>query len=327
MIFNSEHQQSFVKCINPDIAELDSGYLGRKAYAACYLIENSSEIAVIETNTNHAIPRILQALDQLGFERKQVKYVIITHVHLDHAGGAGKLIDSLPLAQLIVHSRGYRHMSDPEKLIESVKQVYGEEKYQQMYGEVLPVPENRICPVKDYDVLKLGYENLMFLDTPGHAKHHLVVFDEKSRTLFSGDAFGISYPRFASETFRFIFPSTAPVQFDPEKAKASFSKIVYLKPSRILLTHFGAIHDNKNSGDQLETWIDFMVEAGQKRLQEGYRDSALEEMLARDFWEYSATIIRDSLGYELTEEDKEYLALDITLNASGVAYYIQKINS
>jgi glyoxylase-like metal-dependent hydrolase (beta-lactamase superfamily II) len=327
MTVKTGSREVFFKQLGPGIIELDSGYLEREAYAACYLIENNGEIAIIETSTNRAVPRILQAIEHLGFNRNQVKYVAITHVHLDHAGGAGTLIDSLPRAQLVVHSRGYRHMVDPQKLVESVKQVYGALKYQQLYGEVFPVPENRICPVKDYDVIKLGNENLLFLDTPGHAKHHLVVFDEKSRALFSGDAFGISYPRFSSETGRFILPSAAPVQFDPEKAKASFSKIVYLHPSRILLTHFGAIDNIETSLEHLNSWIDFMVETGQKRFSEGHRDSTLDEILARDFWEYTETRILDSLGRGLTEEDKEYLSLDITLNAMGVAYYTQKVNS
>lgn len=327
MIAETGNPESVIKRIDTGIVQLDSGYLGKKEYTACYLIENQGEIAVVETNTNRAVPSILDAVDRLGFDRKQVKYVIITHVHLDHAGGAGALIDSLPLARLVVHSRGYRHMLDPGRLIESVKDVYGPEKYRQMYGEVLPVPENRICPVKDYDVLKLGNENLLFLDTPGHAKHHLVVFDEKSRVLFSGDAFGISYPRLASETFRFIFPSTAPVQFDPEKARASFSKIAYLSPSCILLTHFGAIQNIKASLEQLNDWMDFMVETGQKRFREGHRGSTLENILARDFWDYAGACVRNALGHELTGDDRDYLSLDITLNVMGVAYYIQKINS
>lgn len=327
MTADTENRESVINRIGPGIFELDSGYLGRKGYAACYLIENSGEIAVVETSTNRAVPLIIQAVNRLGFDREQVKYIIVTHVHLDHAGGAGELINSLPRAQLVVHSRGYPHMADPEKLVESVKQVYGTEKYQQMYGEVLPVPENRISPVKDYDALKLGNENLLFLDTPGHAKHHLVVFDEKSRTLFSGDAFGISYPRFSTETYRFIFPSTAPVQFDPEKARASFSKIVYLRPSSILLTHFGALHNIKDSCDQLNDWIDFMVGTGLKRFNQGHRGMALDEILTLDFWENTSARIHDGLGRGLTDEDKEYLSLDITLNAKGVAYYIQKKSS
>ncbi|MCK4836107.1 MAG: MBL fold metallo-hydrolase [Candidatus Aminicenantes bacterium] len=315
-----------IKTLGKGVFEIDCFYLERKAYTACYLVEKDSEIAIIETNTNYAVPLILEAIKSLGYREEQVKYIIITHVHLDHAGGAGELMSQLSEAYLVAHPRGAGHMIHPEKLIASVKQVYGDEKYQQLYGNILPVPEERVVGIQDQDQLKLGKGGLLCVETPGHAKHHVAIFDGDSKTLFSGDAFGIGYPRFDFGQFRLIFPSTAPVQFDPDMAKMSFDKIIGLNPDRILLTHYGCIQDIKAAYYQLNKWIDDMVERAQKRFKEGKRDDTLSGTLTDDLWTYTETLIKKARGRGLNNDEKEFLSLDINLNAMGLTVYIQKKN-
>jgi glyoxylase-like metal-dependent hydrolase (beta-lactamase superfamily II) len=309
------------------IYRVETYYLNREGFTCCYLLEDNGEAAVIETNTNNAVPYILSALEHTGYNKSQVKYVILTHIHLDHAGGAGELMRLVPGAQLVLHPRGVRHMVNPEKLINSVKQVYGEEKYREYYGDILPVEEQRLKPVEDGEVIKVGNRELQLIETPGHAKHHIVVLDRQSGSLFSGDAFGIGYPRFSSPEYSLIFPSTSPTQFNPKKALKTYNKILDLDPSRMLLTHFGPFEDVHGAHTQLKNWIQFSEERAKKRYEEGYREDELSKILLHDIWEHFEEKVFELRGEKLSSEEKDFLVLDSELNAQGLAFYEKKINS
>jgi len=306
------------------VLQIDTRYLGEPDFTACYILHRGGEAAVIETNTNHAVPAVLDGLSAHGLHPEQVRYVILTHVHLDHAGGAGRLMRALPNAVLLVHPRGRRHMADPGRLIASVKQVYGEEKYLALYGDIQPVEPSRIRDIEDGAAFDLDARPLRFLHTPGHAKHHAVVFDEHSGALFSGDAFGIAYPRYRRDGFRFIFPSTSPVQFDPDDSLASFQKIVDLRPARILLTHFGELTDVAQAYGQLGDLIGYSMERAEKRYAQVYRGEALERFLEEDLWSYYEGMLERGLDLRLDETEREFLNLDAHLNAMGLAFYIQR---
>ena len=306
---------------------VETHYLNRTGYTACYLVEDQGEVAVIETNTNHAVPFILGALAQLRFRNEQVKYVILTHIHLDHAGGAGELMRHLPAAELVLHPRARKHMIDPGKLVKSVKEVYGEAKYKELYGEIVPVPKERVVVANDGDVFQVGGRSLQMVHLRGHAKHHLVVLDQKTGSIFSGDNFGIGYPRMDFGNFRLVFPSTSPTQFEPELALATYAKIVDLKPSRVLLTHYGVLEDTAGAYAQLKSWIDFSVDLAEKRYREGYRENELTHVLEQDLWNRFETRVKDARGTGLTPTDKEWLAVDAELNAQGLAHYIQQRES
>ena len=309
--------------VGDGISVIETYYLNRTGFTACYLIEDEGEVAVIETNTNHAVPFILGTLDQLELSKEQVKYVILTHIHLDHAGGSGELMKHLPNAELILHPRGRKHIVDPEKLIKSVKAVYGEAKYRELYGEIVPVPKERVQIANDGDEFRLGSRGLQFFDLRGHAKHHLVVLDKKTRSLFSGDNFGIGYPRLDFGKFRLVFPSTSPTQFEPDKALETYQKIVDLDPSRILLTHYGELKDIEGTHSQLNSWIEYSVEIAEKGYAEGYRDSELADILEKEIWKYFEKKVKDTRGTGLNPEEKEWLAMDAELNAQGLVHYIQ----
>ncbi|RPI70313.1 MAG: MBL fold metallo-hydrolase [Desulfobacteraceae bacterium] len=317
------------KCENvgDGIYVIETYYLNRTEHTACYLVIDEGEAAVIETNTNHAIPFILGALEQLGRAKEQVKYVILTHVHLDHAGGAGGLMKELPGAKVILHPRGKKHMIEPEKLIRSVKEVYGADKYKEMYGEIFPIPKEKVITANDGDVFRLGGRDLQMFDLRGHAKHHLVVLDRKTGALFSGDNFGIGYPRMKFGNFRMVFASTSPTQFEPDQALATYAKIAGFNPSRVLLTHYGALDDIKGTHEQLKSWIEFSVAIAGKRYDQGYREKELDKILEQDIWDHFDGILKNARGTGITPEEKEWLALDSRLNAQGLAYYIHKLHT
>ena len=172
---------------------IDTG-LFRDGLAACYLIEHDGEAALVDTGTRNSLPRIMQTLADHNISPEQVRWIMPTHVHLDHAGGAGALMDEMPEATLVVHERGARHMITPEKLQAGSLAVYGEEAYDAAFGQLVPVPEQRVCIAADGDSFDLGSRRLQTLNTAGHARHHYVVWDEHSSGLFTGDTFGVSYP-------------------------------------------------------------------------------------------------------------------------------------
>ena len=226
--------------VAPGVLLVDTGYV-RPAVAACYVLKGASSAAVVETGHVHAVPRILAALAQAGVAREAVSHVIVTHVHLDHAGGAGALMQALPNATLVAHPRGARHLVDPAKLWAGTVAVYGAEATQRLYGDPIPIPAARVVEAPDGFALDLGARPLRLLDAPGHAKHHLVVLDEVTRGFFTGDAFGLSYRQDDTARGPFFFPTTTPVQLDPPALLATQARMLAERPERLYLTHFGCV--------------------------------------------------------------------------------------
>lgn len=231
-----------LKPLGQGIFVLDSGYV-RASFDAIHLIIEAGRVALIDTGTRHSLPRVMQALTDLGVEPDGVEYVILTHVHLDHAGGAGALMAALPAARLVVHPRGARHMVDPTKLWQATCEVYGREEAERMYGSIEPVPADRVIEAADGEVIRLAGRELQCLDTPGHARHHITIRDETTGWLFTGDTFGISYREFDVDGRAFAFPSSTPVQFDPETLIASIERLAALAPPAVLLTHYSICRD------------------------------------------------------------------------------------
>ncbi|HEY8538879.1 MAG TPA: MBL fold metallo-hydrolase [Steroidobacteraceae bacterium] len=309
----------FVHRLPHEIAVVDTGFV-RDGLAASYIIRSNGHAAFVDTGTNHSVPRLLAALEALDLSREQVDYVILTHVHLDHAGGAGLLLRQLPNARLVVHPRGARHMIDPSKLMAGVKAVYGEEIAARNYGELVPVPEDRVVVTRDNMVLDLAGRPLLFADTPGHALHHHCIWDATSRGWFTGDTFGIAYPEFATEEGAHIIPATAPVQFDPEQLRASIEHLLEFDPLVVYLTHFGAVGQPHRIAKQLLSQVDAMVSAARAvanhpqrhdALKRAFRDIYIGELRAR--------------GCSLSDRELEdILAMDVELNAQGVGVWLDK---
>jgi glyoxylase-like metal-dependent hydrolase (beta-lactamase superfamily II) len=231
-----------VQDYNKGVYHVDSGYEGH-GVASIYIVRGGGRTAVIDTAHNAALEPTLEAMAELGIAPDSVDYVLLTHVHLDHAGGAGRFMGAFPNARLVVHSRGARHMIDPSKLLAGVREVYGEAETARMYGELTPVPEGRIVIPRDGEELTFGTRTLVCLDTPGHARHHLAFFDRTSNSVFTGDAYGMSYFGLGSPGRQGVIPTTSPVQFEPDAMLASIDRIAAMKPDALYPTHFGEMRN------------------------------------------------------------------------------------
>jgi glyoxylase-like metal-dependent hydrolase (beta-lactamase superfamily II) len=241
------------------IVAFDTGYL-RPILAAVHMIVENGRVAFIDTGTNATLPHALAALKKIGADVAAVDYVMLTHIHLDHAGGAGVMMQSFPNAKLVVHSRGARHMADPSKLIAGVSAVYGVDFVQRVYGEIIPVPAEHIIEAVDGHVVSLSGRKLTCIDTPGHARHHICIVDDQTGGIFTGDMFGLSYRELDVDGRQFVFPTTSPSQFDHEAMRQSIARLQALSPPVVYLTHYGQLYDVAQRGDDLMRRLDAVAE-------------------------------------------------------------------
>lgn len=305
-----------------DLVTIDSEYVQRD-FAACYLRVQDGEAAFIETNTAHAAPLLLAALEQAGLRPEAVRYVIVTHVHLDHAGGASALMKACPRATLLAHPRAARHLVDPSKLVASATAVYGAERFASLYGTIDPIDPERVRSLEDGEAVDLGSAQLHFLHTRGHANHHFVVHDPARDTVFTGDTFGLAYPRL-QRSGRFVFPSTSPTDFDAAAARESVERVLGLGTSTACLTHFGAIDGLAEAADQLRWWLDrseglvelasrLAPDEAEPRVRAGVYAAMAEAATAR--------------GLALDLDDRALVEMDLELNAQGLSWAASKLRS
>lgn len=240
------------------VTAIDTDYI-RPFLDASHLIVDKGRAAFVDTGVNDSVPLLLQALQQKDIDSGDVDYVFLTHVHLDHAGGAGLLMRKLPRATALLHPRGARHMLDPGKLVKGSEAVYGEQNVRRMYGEILPIEPDRLRVVEDGEEIKLGERTLQCLFTEGHARHHYCLSDPAAGAVFTGDSFGISYREFDTARGEFIFPTTTPVHFDPVEAHKAIDRIMALEPGRLYLTHYSQVTGLPRLADDMHRRIDDFV--------------------------------------------------------------------
>lgn len=300
------------------IHAVDAAYV-RPQLAAIHLIVENGRAAIIDTGSRDALPPTLAALTQLGLTTDDVDYVILTHIHLDHAGGAGLMMQTFRQARLVVHPRGAAHMVDPAKLIAGVTAVYGEKTYRRLYGEILPIDAQRIIRAADGQIISLAGRELQCIDTPGHARHHLAIVDTRSHSVFTGDIFGMSYRELDSHGQQFLFPTTSPVQFDPPAMHTSIDRVLACQPAVVYLTHFSQLVDVKRQGAHLHRLVDAHVaiaererNAGEERHQRLH--AAIRGLLLDEIRDFGCQMSREAV--------LEVIASDVELNAQGLAVWL-----
>ncbi|MBE9562149.1 MAG: MBL fold metallo-hydrolase [Proteobacteria bacterium] len=302
-----------------NITTIDTGFMTTR-FAASYLITENNHAIYIETGANSSAPNLLKALQHNNIPVENVDYIIVTHVHLDHAGGAGQLMQLFPNARFVVHPYGARHMIDPSKLVAGSKAVYGDKAFQASYGDIIPIPEERVIKAADEHVINFQGRELLFLDTPGHARHHFCVFDERSKSFFTGDAFGISFRDFDTDKGELIFASTTPIQFDPPAMHNSINRLLQFKPVKMFLTHYDAVTNITMLAEKLHISIDKQVE-----IMESVADSDRRHTLLRKkLMDYFLTELHN-LDYNLTNDKiRRKLADEVEINAQGLEIWWDK---
>lgn len=305
---------------DPSIHTIDTAFMQRDAFDAAYLVVENGRAAFIDCGTGLAVPAMLAALDSAGVSVDAVDWLILTHVHLDHAGGAGVLMQQLPQARLLVHPRGAPHMLDPARLIAGATEVYGEAEIARSYGPILAVPAERVVIAEDGHTVDLAGRSLLCLHTPGHARHHLCVWDERSRAWFTGDTFGLSYRELDSGRGAFIVPTSSPVQFEPEPLKQSIERMLAFDPQAMFLTHYGRVGEVARLGADLIEQIDAMVHIGRQCDARPDRHRCLVAALTALYLERAQLH-----GCRLDDAAViQVLAMDIELNAQGLACWLDR---
>jgi glyoxylase-like metal-dependent hydrolase (beta-lactamase superfamily II) len=310
---------SFCEPLGDGLWAIDTGF-HRDRFDAAYLVVEGGRAAFIDTGTAFAVPRLLAALDATGLPRSAVDYVIATHVHLDHAGGVGQLMQALPDATLVVHPRGARHMIDPSALWQGALAVYGAAQMERAYGTLLPVDAQRVRVTADDDVIELAGRPLRFAHTPGHALHHHCVWDARSAGWFTGDNFGMAYPEFNVDGRAFIFPTTTPVQFDPDAMRASIARLLATSPRQMFLTHYSRVGDPADCGARLLAMIDRTVAAALAHRDAPERLQAITAALMRLYGD-------GARAFGVTLPDERIAALlqdDAALNAAGLIAWLDR---
>ena len=301
------------------ISAIDTGFF-RPRFDASHLIIEGGRAAFVDVGTNHSVPLLLAALREKSIAPESVDYVILTHVHLDHAGGAGALIRHLQNARLVVHPRGARHMLDPSQLIAGATAVYGAEEIQRSYGELLPVDAALVDIANDGYVIDLAGRELVCLDTPGHARHHMSIYDARSRAFFPGDTFGLSYREFDTDKGAFILPTSTPVQFEPEALHASIERMLSYAPEQMFLTHYSRVTDVARLAGDLHEQIDAMVAIARNHADDPQRHERIMADLANLYTSRAETHDCALSAAQV----HELLAMDIELNAQGLEVWLDR---
>ncbi len=277
----------------------------QEGFGAIYLIDDERK-AVIETGTSWEVERILQAVRAFGLNPADIDALIVSHIHLDHAGGAGFLLESMPNASVYVHERGFKHLIDPTKLVASAIAALGPEEARE-FGTMRPVPLDRLVSVKDGDTMDLGRHELRFLDSPGHAPHELTILDTRNHCVYTGDAAGLYFP--GDEILMPIAPAPG---FDLEKNLQTFERLLSLEPRALLFSHYGPHMKPKEA---IEAQMAAYPAWG-RVVREKLKDLG-EDRVLRELYDMSC---RAAKRYP-----REFLERRIRVSITGLAYYHERM--
>jgi glyoxylase-like metal-dependent hydrolase (beta-lactamase superfamily II) len=299
------------------ITAIDTFMGGRARYTAAYLLE-ATETTLVETGPGTSVQPVAAALDHLGVAADELAHIVLTHIHLDHAGGVGQLARRFPRATVWVHERGALHLADPSRLVASATRVWGEREMQEFFLPVEPVASTRIEALRDGDRIDIGDRSLAVLDTPGHASHHVALVDSRTGAVFTGDALGIHVP-----DLPVLRPATPPPEFDLERYIDSIERVRAAARSILLFAHFGPLEDVDATCDlairRVRDWAGVVEDAQQDGVDPEELAARLESVALADIETGAeATLDLDML------EDRLRLLSSIRMNAQGLARYWQR---
>ncbi|MEJ7765011.1 MAG: MBL fold metallo-hydrolase [Acidimicrobiales bacterium] len=295
----------------PGVLEIDTMLGGWERMTAGYLV-TGPEPVLIETGSQSSVPTLLASLADLGVGPDDLAHVVVTHIHLDHAGGVGDVARAFPKATVHVHGKGARHLVDPDRLVASAAQVYGD-LLDSLYGRLDPTPADRVHVLEDGEAIEVGPgRRLVCVDSPGHAKHHLAVHDEgdgASGLLFTGDAVGVRLPDGG-----LLRPATPPPDFDLDLALASLQRFRERRPSALCFAHYGLVPDPESVLEEAEGTLRQWAEVAEAAWRDGADvAAALEQAFASDL-------------ENVPEEHREKLATlnGVHSNAAGLRRWLEQ---
>ena len=304
--------------LNDRMYLIDGFDLGVAERTGIYVIDEE-ELTIVETGPSPSVKYVKQGLEKLGFSLDEVKYIIVTHIHLDHAGGVGLLLKDCPNATVVVHERGARHLAAPERLIAGAKAVYGD-KFQQLFDPIIAVPEERLLIKREGETLSISPNcTLLFLDTPGHANHHFSIYDPVSNGIFTGDTVGIRYEQLISEGFHLFLPSTSPNQFNPDTMREAMARMQKMGLDFIYFGHFGMTDKPQEVYEQVIHWLAIFMEEGETVFAKSQSHDELAERLLINIREHlrKTGVADDHDVYFLIE-------LDVQVSSMGIIDYLSK---
>lgn len=301
------------------LVAIDTEY-ARPMQDASHLIVEGGRGAFVDTGVNNSVPLLLAALQQSDLDPGDVDYVFLTHIHLDHAGGAGLLMQQLPNARCVLHPRGTSHMVDPTRLVAGAEAVYGKKKTQQLYGTIQPIDADRIDIADDGESFSLNGRELQAFYTEGHARHHYCLSDPASQGVFTGDSFGVSYRELDTAAGEFIFPTSTPIHFDPDEAHKSVDRIMSYEPERLYLTHYSQVGNLDRLAADMHKGINIFVTMALENAAAEDRTRALQDAMF-DF--FVAALIRHGFKGD-RDAVRSILKLDVTLNVQGLEVWLER---
>jgi glyoxylase-like metal-dependent hydrolase (beta-lactamase superfamily II) len=259
--------------IAPGIRQLDTMMGGWGQLTAGFLVEGPQP-ALVETGARTSVETVRQTLGAAGLGPNDLRWLVLTHIHLDHAGGIGDLAAAFPNATVVVHEKGARHLADPTRLIDSAARVYGP-LLDSLYGRMLAVPEERLVAAADGHRIDVGNgRELTLVDSPGHAKHHHAVLDSHTGTLLVGDAVGVRLPDVGV-----LRPAVPPPDFDLDLAVASLHRFAALRPTQVVLTHYGPVPEPLATLDEAERLLHEWVAVAEQVLRDS-EDAGVDDIAA-----------------------------------------------
>jgi glyoxylase-like metal-dependent hydrolase (beta-lactamase superfamily II) len=249
--------------IGDGVIEVDTLLGGWERVTSGYVVDGD-ETVLVETGSQSSVPALLAALDGLGVAPGDLAHVVVTHIHLDHAGGVGDVARAFPAATIHVHEKGARHLIDPTRLVDSAAMVYGD-LLDSLYGRLTPTDAARVHVLEDGEELRIGPDRVLTtVDSPGHAKHHLALHDSVTGLLFVGDAVGVRLPDAGV-----LRPATPPPDFDLDQALTSIAKFAARRPTGIALAHYGLVPEAEAVLDEATEILTRWAEVAEAAWREG----------------------------------------------------------
>ncbi len=303
-----------VRQLADDLWLLDTMFQGQLGVIACYLLADASGLALIDVGPAACVEQLLAGVRAAGFAPEQLRHLVLTHIHLDHAGAAGTLARRLPDARVYVHRIGAPHLVDPSRLLSSAQRIYGD-RMERWWGAIEPVPEGRLTILDDGDTLKVAGRHLEVLYTPGHAVHHVALHDAARRVVFPGDVAGVSL-----EGIGYVRPPTPPPDLNLEDWYVSIARLEALRPVTLYLPHFGVVREIPSHFAQLRAHLAEWGEIVLAGMRAGKDDQALADDLARVYDPRVAAIAAGN-----AEAVRRYeLATNYLMTAQGYIRYYRK---